>query len=581
MGEVEKKSIEAWEKELYRLADAEEWRLLEQRAELCIEQHPDEAFGYHMAIVAAMQLNNEEKAFQIFQKSVESDIADVTIVQNIAMLMLEKDDEDTAVMVEKVFTNFITAAEDINPKHHLLRGIARTKLSKNEEAIKDFTICFEKDTTELDALWYRQRAYHHLGQDKKSLKDLNLLIKAKPEEEDYYSDRGRRYIKLQRFEEAIADFDIAIKNNPSISDNYNDRGVAKYQLKRFDDARADFEQAIFLDENNAKALSNLGGLKSDFGEIADGLEDLNRSININDKDSMAYSNRGNVKVMLERYDDAIEDFKNALEIEPDNADLQAKFGYILGIKKSQEISGKVIANYEANLGEVTNANTIIKLYQNEIDFLHQRLYGVGSDDSDVDGYGSGSGSGYGNGNGNGTNDTPKNKRPQNSEINETIVKKAVEASKNLAEYVFGIAFFVSLLFLFIFHDLFQTGLRTLEVRHLFLYTSTIGLCSAPFFLHRKYMIRRAEQERTLLHALMRDRNMLLFWNAQEPEDKTTNRSKLATTIAEHLSINSAADVSLKMMNPKHNQANKMNKQDKTLSRIDTTLTPPHKKTLPR
>ena len=94
------------------------------------------------------------------------------------------------------------------------------------------------------------------------------------------------------------------------------------------------------------------------------------------------------------------------------------------------------------------------------------------------------------------------------------------------------------------------------------------------------MIRRAEQERTLLHALMRDRNMLLFWNAQEPEDKTTNRSKLATTIAEHLSTNSAADVSLKMMKPKHHQAIKMNKQDKTLSRIDTKLARPIKKPYP-
>ena len=579
MARGRKKSMKAWEKELYRLAEAEEWRLLGQRAEICIEQYPDDAFGYYMAIVAAIQLNNEEKAFQIFQQPAESGIANVTIMENIATRMLERDDEDTLLMLEKAFTVFITKAEDINPKHHLLRGIARTKLGKNEEAIKDFTICFEKDATKLDALWHRQQAYHHLGQDEKSLKDLNLLIKAKPEEEDYYSDRGKCYIKLQRFEEAIADFDIAIKYNPSISDYYNSRGVAKFQLERFDDARADFEQAISLDEDNAKALSNLGGLKSDFGEHEDGLKDLNKSIEIDNKDSMSSSNRGNVKVKLGLYDDASDDFEKALEIAPDNADLQAKFGYVLGLKKSQEISGKVIANYEANLGEVTNANTIIKLYQNEIDFLHQRLYGIGSDDSDVDGYGSGSGSG--NGNANGNNDTPQNKRPQNSEINETIVKNAVEASKNLAEYVFGIAVFVSLLFLFIFHDLFQTGLRTLEVRHLFLYTSTIGFCSAPLLLHRRYMIKRAEQERTLLHALMRDRNMLLFWNAQEPEDKTTKRSKLATTIADHLSTNSAADVSLKMMNPKHHQTNKMNKQDKTLSRIDTKLTPPHKKTLPR
>lgn len=61
MAREEKKSIEAWEEELERLADAEEWWELDKRANQFIAQHANDAYGYHLAIVAATKLKDYKK----------------------------------------------------------------------------------------------------------------------------------------------------------------------------------------------------------------------------------------------------------------------------------------------------------------------------------------------------------------------------------------------------------------------------------------------------------------------------------------------------------------------------------------
>ena len=73
MAEEEKKSIEAWGKELKRLADAEEWERLGQRAEICIGQYPEHAIGYFYRAVTNIQLGQYEEAIADYDKAIELD----------------------------------------------------------------------------------------------------------------------------------------------------------------------------------------------------------------------------------------------------------------------------------------------------------------------------------------------------------------------------------------------------------------------------------------------------------------------------------------------------------------------------
>ena len=107
--------------------------------------------------------------------------------------------------------------------------------------------------------------------------------------------------------------------------------------------------------------------------------------------------------------------------------------------------------------------------------------------------------------------------------------------------------------------------------HIFQYTSVIAILSTPFFLHARYITRRFEDERTLAHALTRDMVSLLFWNAQEPENKATNRSKLAPAVFEQIATNSTADVSLRMMGRRRSGADETRGDDGRLSFMESTL----------
>ncbi|MGC6531323.1 MAG: hypothetical protein ACON4G_09920 [Candidatus Puniceispirillaceae bacterium] len=74
-----------------------------------------------------------------------------------------------------------------------------------------------------------------------------------------------------------------------------------------------------------------------------------------------------------------------------------------------------------------------------------------------------------------------------------------------------------------------------------------AILSAPFYLYARRANREFQEERVRLHALMRDRNLILLWSAQERENKALFSGKLF----DQMTQSNTADLSLKMMHPKH------------------------------
>ena len=79
------------------------------------------------------------------------------------------------------------------------------------------------------------------------------------------------------------------------------------------------------------------------------------------------------------------------------------------------------------------------------------------------------------------------------------------------------------------------------------FTTITFLLHSPFLLHARYLVRQAKEETVRLHSLIRERNRILFWQAQSNKSEETNKSKLTPFILEHMETNSTADVSLRMM----------------------------------
>ena len=107
---------------------------------------------------------------------------------------------------------------------------------------------------------------------------------------------------------------------------------------------------------------------------------------------------------------------------------------------------------------------------------------------------------------------------------------------------------------FLFYHYFDTSNEALKPQDAWLIivpvTATVLLLSLPFYLHVRYASRQREVNIVRLHSLMRERNRILFWQAQSHEREDSDKSNLAPAILENMEKNSTADVSLQMMHPR-------------------------------
>ena len=254
MAEEEKKPIEAWQEELYRLATIEDWRQVEQRAEACIEQHPDKAFGYHIAIVAAIKLNNEVKAIQIFQLSAKNKITNETILLNVFPIVINQADNYALANMESAITQVLISTNDLPIVFRLHRGTIRAMLDKFREAIEDFTLFLDERPDNSEALKQRGMAYYDLKQMQLALVDLNKAISLDSTDKNAFLARANIYTSLDRGIDAIIDYGKALALDAKFTKAYIYRGLSYYHLNCFAEGLDDFETAHRLDSKNQDTI---------------------------------------------------------------------------------------------------------------------------------------------------------------------------------------------------------------------------------------------------------------------------------------------------------------------------------------
>ena len=134
MAEEEKKSIEAWEKELMDFVEAGEWERLGERAQTCIHQYEDKAVGYAFYGMTLINVESFTEAIANFDKAIEIDAEYSYAYRNrgAAKFKLERyeeaiDDYDKAINID-----------DESYEFFYNRGTTKFKLDRHEEAIADF-----------------------------------------------------------------------------------------------------------------------------------------------------------------------------------------------------------------------------------------------------------------------------------------------------------------------------------------------------------------------------------------------------------------------------------------------------------
>ncbi len=128
------------------------------------------------------------------------------------------------------------------------RGVAKSELQCDEEAIKDYNIAIGLDGTYSVAYTNRGASKFNLGWLAKAQEDYALSISYNPESAEAYCNLGEVEVELGQYESAVGNCTKATQRNPRLGAAYYHRGRAQMALNRTEDARASFSAASTLAE---------------------------------------------------------------------------------------------------------------------------------------------------------------------------------------------------------------------------------------------------------------------------------------------------------------------------------------------
>ena len=106
------------------------------------------------------------------------------------------------------------------------RGIAKSRLGKNQEAITDFSQAITLNPKYAQAYINRGVSKYYLGNKQEAIGDYNRAIALNPKFAQAYTNRAIAKSDLDKNQEAIVDCNRAIALNPKYAQAYNSRGNA-------------------------------------------------------------------------------------------------------------------------------------------------------------------------------------------------------------------------------------------------------------------------------------------------------------------------------------------------------------------
>ena len=605
------KTIEDWGDALQELLEAKDFEELLNQALLCREEHKDKYQGPSYMALALHNLEKYEDAIHFHDIAIglNSSSAVLYDYRGISKSCLYKHEEaiedySKAIALNTEYAdaynnrggaqlslnrlgaalNDFNKAIELNPDHttaYFNRSHVKVQLNTLGEALEDYDKAINLKPDYASAYNNRGNTKVELGRHEEAIKDYDKAIELEPDNASAYNNRGNAKDDLGHYEEAIKDFDKAIELEPDYASAYNNRGAPYDALERYDEALKDFSTAIKIAPENDTAYFNRGNILVKLSRYDDAISDYDQAIELNPQDLKTYHNKAiaiglrgaektekelkrNYEKRLKEYIDpenitafyeeeisrsrfrlygSLEDLKNP-ELEHGISLLHiAKWGlwfiryrfhypYLITflcwflalffffcldiVGQSQNL--KELLCYIALffvIPIISSASLIKGLWQRNQNKLRAEI------------------------------EIPD--APFIGRINTGYQSAAERASSRYRFIVpvmwLGVAY---LFYRFYFNGLSGTlaDIKWLEV---IAYTTTLLIVTAPFTFHVRYLASQKEQELVRLHALIRDRQITLFWQAQVIKSAGSNETQLAEQYLNHMHTNSSADMSFKMI----------------------------------
>ena len=215
--------------------------------------------------------------------------------------------------------NVLTQLDTTDHWTFFFRGIAKYNLGDLRGAKRDFDRSVGINPVFTSGYHYRGITESRFGNYDAALADLQHAIDLRPGEIGLYFSRGVTYFLSRQFEKAVGDFDRYIRKEPKDPSAYLNRGASQLFLGDTLKALNDYNKAIKLDRFDPEGYVRRGRLYASQKDYAKAIADMDKAIQLDTSNTFAYFNRAIMFYEQERYHEAMSDLNRVLVDEPGNA----------------------------------------------------------------------------------------------------------------------------------------------------------------------------------------------------------------------------------------------------------------------
>lgn len=219
----------------------------------------------------------------------------------------------------KLWKDSITLFSDVIEKYpeqshpYLVKAAALMDLQDFKNALNNFTLGIERDSTYAEAWNNRGNAYFNIKDYESAIKDYTTAIELDKKYQLPYNNRGSCKRNKGDYVGAVSDFSKAIELDTAFFVAYHNRGLTKYYMKDYSGALEDYNKTIQIKPDYPDAYSNRGVAKYYLKDYKGAIPDYDKAIALNPAYGEAYSNRAAVKFFMNDRKGSCDDWHKAVQ----------------------------------------------------------------------------------------------------------------------------------------------------------------------------------------------------------------------------------------------------------------------------
>ena len=184
------------------------------------------------------------------------------------------------------------------PEAFYQRAELYRSMSRNQEAITEYSQAIKYDNNEANYYISRGICYFDMGQPDPAMKDFDHVIDMKPSAPVLfaaYAARGNIYERNEEDQKALQDYTKATELNPKAADIYFRKGLLNRNLKNYEDAVKDFNMVIELEKNPSDAYYERGTTYAYLGDKQKVMDDYKSAARLGSNEARKVLNKHNIE----------------------------------------------------------------------------------------------------------------------------------------------------------------------------------------------------------------------------------------------------------------------------------------------